>query len=93
MPDTPKNIGWYDITKDIIIPLLSVVTTIVVGTIIAYLLKNKEEKAKIKSLLIDNYMLYLNKKVQFFDHELTSFKYQVFKDIIINYKWLFQISC
>jgi hypothetical protein len=90
MPDVPKDITWYDITKDLVIPLLGVLTTIGVGTIIAYLLKNKEEKAKIKTLLIDNYMLYLNKKVAFFDNELTSFKYQILKDIFISYDSYFK---
>lgn len=90
MSVTPKDLTWYDITKDIIIPFLGVVTTIVVGTIIAYLLKNKEEKSKIKALLIDNYMLYLDKKMQFFEQELTSLKYQIFKDIYINYEEYFE---
>lgn len=90
MPDTTKDIDWYNVTKDIIIPLLSVLTTIIVGTIIAYLLKTKEEKAKIKTLLIDNYMLYLNKKVNFFDYELTSFTYQIMKDVFINYSTYFK---
>jgi hypothetical protein len=35
-------------------------------------------------------MLYLNKKMQFFDYELTSFKYQILKDIFINYQYYFQ---
>lgn len=90
MPNIPKDITWYDITKDLIIPFLGVTTTIVVGIIIAYLLKNKEEKAKIKALLIDTYMLYLDKKMQFFENELTSFKYQIFKDIFINYESYFE---
>ncbi|SEL42118.1 hypothetical protein SAMN04488505_102232 [Chitinophaga rupis] len=90
MPHTPKDITWYEITKDLIIPFLGVITTIVIGTIIAYLLKSKEEKAKIKTLLIDNYMLYLDKKMQFFEYELTSFKYQIFKDIFINYEKYFE---
>lgn len=75
----------YDFIKDIIIPLLGVLATIIVGVIIAYRLKSKEEKAKIKLLLIDNYMLYLDKKLLFFEYEMTSFKYQIFKDMYINY--------
>lgn len=90
MPDTAQHIGWYEISKDIIIPLMGVVSTIVIGVIIAVLLKRKEEKAKVKSLLIDNYMLYLNKKVNFFSHELDSFTYQVYKDIYINYADFFE---
>ena len=90
MPDTPQHIGWYEILKDIIIPLLGVVSTIVIGVVIAVLLKRKEEKAKVKSLLIDNYMLYLNKKVNFFSHELDSFTYRVYKDIYINYSDFFE---
>jgi hypothetical protein len=90
MPDTPQHIGWYEISKDIVIPLLGVVSTIVIGVVIAVLLKRKEEKAKVKSLLIDNYMLYLNKKVNFFSHELDSFTYQVYKDIYINYNDFFE---
>jgi uncharacterized membrane-anchored protein YhcB (DUF1043 family) len=90
MPDTSTNITWYEITKDIIIPLLGVITTIVVGIIIAYLLNNKEENAKIKNLLIDNYMSYLDKKTHFFEYELTSFKYQILKDIFINYGSYFE---
>lgn len=69
---------------------MGVITTIVVGIIIAYLLKNKEEKAKIKTLLIDNYMLYLDKKMQFFEYELTSIKYQILKDMFINYGSYFE---
>ncbi len=90
MPYTTTDITWYEITKDIIIPLLGVITTIVVGIIIAYLLKNKEEKAKIKTLLIDNYMLYLDKKMQFFEYEITSIKYQILKDMFINYGSYFE---
>ena len=90
MPDPAKEITFYDIAKDVIIPLLGLVTTIVVGTIIAYLLKNKEAKAKVKPLLIDTYMVYLNKKSRFFEHELTVFKYQIFKDIVINFQDYFQ---
>ncbi len=81
----PNGITWYEFTKDIVIPFLGVVTTIVVGAIIAYLLKNKEEKAKIKTLLIDHYMLYLNHKLAFFEKELNSFTYRVFSDLLKNY--------
>ncbi len=90
MGDATTDLTLYDITKDIIIPLLGVITTIVLGTIIAYLLKSKEEKAKIKTLLIDNYMLYLDIKMHFFEHELTSFKYKIFKDMFINYENYFK---
>ena len=90
MSDTTQHIGWYQISKDIIIPLLGVLTTIVIGVIIAVLLKQKEEKAKIKSLLIDNYMLYLNKKASFFEQELNSFTYQIYKDIYNNYSDFFE---
>lgn len=90
MLDTPQHIGWYEISKDIVIPLLGVISTIVIGVVIAVLLKRKEEKAKVKALLIDNYMLYLNKKVKFFGHELDRFTYQVYKDIYIDYNDLFE---
>ena len=90
MTDTSQHIGWYEISKDIVIPLLGVVSTIVIGVVIAVLLKRKEEKAKVKSLLIDNYMLYLNKKVNFFSHELDSFTYRIYKDIYINYSDFFE---
>lgn len=90
MSDTLQHIGWYEISKDIVIPLLGVVSTIVIGVVIAILLKRKEEKAKVKSLLIDNYMLYLNKKVNFFSRELDSFTYRVYKDIYINYNDFFE---
>lgn len=72
-----EPVTWYGITKDVVIPLLSLLTTIILGTIIAVLLKRKEEKAKIKTLLIDNYMLYLNVKVKFFEYEMDTFIYEI----------------
>lgn len=82
-------VTWYEITKDIIIPLLGVITTIILGTIIAVLLKRKEEKAKIKTLLIDNYMLYLNVIIKFIELESNSFCYQILKDMYIDYTQYF----
>lgn len=91
MPDATQHTGWYEILKDIIIPFLGVVSTIVIGVVIAVLLKRKEEKGKIKALLIENYMLYLNKKISFFSYELDNFIYQVYKDIYINYTDFFKL--
>ena len=80
-----QNHSWYDIIKEIFIPSMGVISTIFIGTIIAVFLRRKEEKTKIKGLLIDNYMLYLNKKVLFIDYELANIKYQIFRDLIVKY--------
>lgn len=86
MKDTAQHMNtWYDITKDIIIPFLGVVSTIIIGVIIAIILKRKEEKSKIKTLLIDTYMEFLNKEVSFYSYESASFSYYLFKDMYLNY--------
>ena len=77
--------NWYEIIKDIVIPLLGVCSTIVIGIVIAIVLKRKEEKAKIKSLLIDSYMQFLNVKQKFFEHQVQTFYYQILKDLDRNY--------
>jgi hypothetical protein len=88
MPDTTK-ITLYQFTKDILIPFLGVLSTIVIGIVIAFLLKSKEERAKIKALLIDNYMSYLEKLVQFHGCENKTFRYQTCKELLLNYERYF----
>lgn len=72
MENNNNPIGWYEITKDIIIPLLGVISTLVIGIIIALFVKNKERKAKIKDLLIDHYMDYLAVRTDSIEHDINT---------------------
>lgn len=74
-----QQIGWFEITKDIIIPGLTLIATVAVGTIIAFLLKNRDEKLKRKSILIDTYMEYMKLRV-----DDTSDKVNYFFTFILN---------
>lgn len=89
MSDTTQ-IGWYEIAKDIIIPSISIFATIVLGTIIAGLLRRKEEKAQIKSLLIDNYMQYLTKRANFVQHESLQIANRLLGQIYHNFSEYFE---
>ncbi|WP_299556957.1 hypothetical protein [Seonamhaeicola sp.] len=80
MENTDNPIGWYEITKDIIIPLLGVISTLVIGIIIALIIKNKERKAKIKDILIDHYMDYLTVRTASVEYEINS----IIKDILLE---------
>jgi hypothetical protein len=88
-PDTTQHIGWYEITKDIIIPALGIGATVTIGIIVAGILKKREEKAKIKSLLIDNYMKYLNVRVNFAKQEQLGFIHSLYRDIYGDYDSFF----
>jgi hypothetical protein len=88
MPPTQKT--FYDFMKDIGIPLLNFLATVTIGVIIASVLKRREEKAKIKSLLIDNYMQYLNRMLQFHKHESASFTLKILKGIYYNFSDFFE---
>jgi hypothetical protein len=84
-----QPITIYGVFKDIIIPSLTLLSTIVIGTIIAISLKKREEKAKIKALLIDTYMEYLSKTMAFFNNEIDNFNVQVLKELTHNYENFF----
>lgn len=79
-----ENIGWFEITKDIIIPILSILATITIGIIIAIALKKREEKSKIKQLLIDNYMDYLSARTKDVIYETEAMCYEVLNEILIK---------
>ncbi|MFA9371132.1 MAG: hypothetical protein ACERIH_05440 [Labilibaculum antarcticum] len=85
-----ESLTIYQIFKDIIIPSLGVLSTLTIGIFIALILKRRDEKAKIKSLLIDNYMEYLNKRTCFVEYESLYYSYEILKDIYINYKDYFE---
>lgn len=84
MGQTNQNMDWYQLFKDIVIPGLGVVSTIIIGIVIAIILKRREEKSKIKALLIDNYMLYLNKRSKFTAYESYNYAYEIFKELFKN---------
>lgn len=89
---TPTPITTYSVFKDIVIPSLSLIATIVIGVIIAISLKKREEKAKIKALLIDTYMEYLNKTMAFFNNEIDNFNVQLLKEVSFNYRTYFGVN-
>jgi len=92
MQEIAPDVGIYEIIKDIIIPLLGVLSTIVIGVYIAIILKRKEEKTKVKSLLIDKYMEYLSKKNGFGENGLDTLKHKIFEHIYYNYSDHFGVN-
>ncbi len=64
-----SSINTYNVIKEIIIPGLSVLSTMTIGIFIAIVLKRREENSKIKSLLIDSYLEYLNRRTKFVEFE------------------------
>lgn len=86
MSSPTEPITTFQIFKDIVIPALGVISTITIGVVIAIILKKREEKSKIKSLLIDNYMEYLNKRTMFVEFESIFYTHDILKDIYINYR-------
>lgn len=72
---------WYDLVKDIIIPSTEVLLTLIIGVFIAIILKRKEDKAKIKQLLIDHYMEYLNVKMNDFEYEYKKFTISILHEL------------
>jgi hypothetical protein len=82
---TTEVIGWFEYTKDLIIPSLSVIATVVIGIFITIALKKREEKSKIKQLLIDNYMDYLTARTKDVVYETEATCYEVLNDILINF--------
>ena len=81
---TTENIGWFEITKDIVIPSLSILATVTIGIIITIALKKREEKSKIKQLLIDNYMDYLAARTKDVIYETEAMCYEVLNEILIK---------
>lgn len=90
MNETAESITMYQIIKDIIIPGLGVIATIVIGVVLTIILKKREETAKIKSLLIDSYMEYLNRRTKFSEYESLHYIHELLKDIYINYSSYFE---
>lgn len=80
-----ETVGWYEVLKDIIIPFLGVLSTLVIGIVIANLLRNKEEKSKIKGLLIDHYMDYLSVRTKNIIFETDYSSYEILNGIVANY--------
>ena len=85
MNSTENPITWYEIFKDIIIPILSIITTLIIGIIIAIILKRREEKGKSKQLLVDTYMEYINRRINRYSYDFDSNMYDMYNDIFINY--------
>lgn len=81
---TTQNIGWFEIIKDIVIPSLSILATVTIGIIITIALKKREEKSKIKQLLIDNYMDYLAARTKNVNYETEAMCYEVLNEILIK---------
>lgn len=96
---TTENIGWFEIFKDIVIPSLSIAATVTIGIVIAIALKKREEKSKIKQLLIDNYMDYLTARTKNVMYETEAMIYEVLNEILIkrseyltNSNWYFSFD-
>lgn len=85
MTNTENPITWYEITKDIIIPTLSIVATLIIGILIAIILKRREEKGKSKQLLIDTYMDYINRRINKYSFDCVAITYDLYIDLFINY--------
>lgn len=81
-----NNPNWFAIVKDIIIPGLTLIATISIGTFIAFILKNREEKEKRKSILIDTYIDYLNIRAEELDTNINNTYKKILNDILINSK-------
>lgn len=77
-------VNLYTMTKDIIIPFLGILSTVIIGVFITLALKNREEKSKIKQLLIDHYMSFLSVYSKNLQEESINLKLEIFNDIIIN---------
>ena len=75
---------WFILTKDILIPGLTLLSTILLGTIIAFILKNREENHKRKSLLIDTYMNYLDARIKHSESHLIHLFINILNDFLID---------
>jgi hypothetical protein len=53
-------VSWFEMTKDIILPSLNIVAIVFIGTIIAWRLKKRDEKYRVKESLISYYNEFLN---------------------------------
>ncbi|MET0946324.1 MAG: hypothetical protein ABWY22_13005 [Flavobacterium sp.] len=85
-----ETVSAYALIKDIVIPILGIVITIVIGYIINNSLKNKEEKAKKKLLLIDSYMEYLKARTDDTIYYTLLAKYEILNSILINHNQYLQ---
>ncbi|MDO6854123.1 hypothetical protein Q4599_11080 [Cellulophaga lytica] len=90
MENTDNSITWYQITTDIIIPILSILSTLIIGIIIAIILKRREEKGKSKQHLVDTYMEYVNRRINKYLYDSTAFVYDMYNDIYDNYEDYFK---
>lgn len=82
--EASQDIGWFEITKDIIIPSLTLISTITIGIFIALILKNREEKEKRKNILIDTYIEYLNTRVNELENHINNIYKNILNDLLIN---------
>lgn len=89
MEDIKALITWYEITKDIVIPTLSIISTLIIGIIIAVILKKRDEKGKIKETLIETYMEYMNRRINKYSFETLVITYDLYVDMFINYNKYF----
>lgn len=79
-----EKIGWFEIVKDIVIPFLGIISTLIIGIVIANILRKKEERTKKKEMLIDSYMQYLEARNISIDFEISYVRYEVLNNIIID---------
>ena len=89
MQNTENPISWYEITKDIIIPILSIAATLIIGILIALILKRREEKGKSKQLLLDTYMDYINRRIHWYSYKSDCIMYDMYNDMYNNYSEYF----
>ncbi|KGK29465.1 hypothetical protein [Cellulophaga sp. E6(2014)] len=90
MDNTKNPITWYEITKDIIIPILSIVATLIIGIIIALIFKRREEKGKSKQLLVETYMDYINRRINKYSYDCVVIIYDLYIDLFNNYSDYFK---
>lgn len=90
MNSTENTLTWYDITKDIVIPVLSIIVTLLIGVFIAVILKRKEEKGKNKQLLIETYMDYINRRISKYSYDCNVILYDLYVDMYVNYSDYFE---
>ncbi len=85
MENHKNPITWYEISKDIIIPAISAISTLVIGIIIALIIKKRDERGKTKETLIDTYMEYMNRRITKYSFETLVITHDLYLDMSINY--------
>jgi hypothetical protein len=79
------SMEWFEITTKVIIPLLGIISTTTIGIVIAIMLKRREERGRIKNLLIDNYLSFASSMKSYYAYAPLICAYRIFKDITLNY--------